>query len=151
MLLSPLSPVCLPNSSRSWQNTPIRIPGRSGQSGQEYFWLDRIKKQVPVQGDMSTGPLLNTVTRIISHWSLLDCPCYTNESGPHPCWWKVCYQRGLPRLVLILGRDGVTVRFFASIHVVRTRPAPFEKKFFLFRPNLDTFRGIFGLPGKNKN
>ena len=23
----------------------------------------------------------------------------TNESGPHPYWWRVCYQQGLPRLV----------------------------------------------------
>ena len=48
---------------------------------------------------------------------------FTTVSGPHPCWWRVSYQRGLPRLVLPLGRDGVTITSFSSIHLVRTRPA----------------------------
>ena len=42
-------------------------------------------------------------------------------------WWRVCYQRGLPPLFLHLGRDGVTITSFSSIHVVRTRPALFKK------------------------
>ena len=31
----------------------------------------------------------------------LDCERKGSStvSGPHPCWWRVCYQRGLPRLV----------------------------------------------------
>ena len=32
-------------------------------------------------------------------YCVIDLIFLTSESGPHPCWWRVCYQRGLPRLV----------------------------------------------------
>ena len=31
----------------------------------------------------------------------VQCAVCTHELGPHPCWWRVCYQQGLPRLVSI--------------------------------------------------
>ena len=40
----------------------------------------------------------------------------TNEWGPHPCWWRVCYWRGLPRLVSPLGRDGQTWNLSHTLH-----------------------------------
>ena len=55
-------------------------------------------------------------------------------------------------------RDGVTIISFSSIHLVITRPALYKKKpaymfeinNIIFRPHLDMYRGVFGLPGKNK-
>ena len=68
-----------------------------------------------------------------------------NESVPPPLCWRVCYQRGE---FLPLGRDGVTITFLSSIHVVRTRPAVYKST----PPyRFERTRGIFGLPGQNKN
>ena len=84
---------------------------------------------------------------------------HTTVLGPHSYHWGLCYQQGLPCLVFHLCRVGVTFISFSSIHLLKTRPAlyknkpacMFEMNKIIFRPHLDMSRGVFGLPGKNKN
>ena len=68
-------------------------------------------------------------------------------------------NRGYPVQFFPLCRVGVTIISFSSIHLVITRPALYKKKptcrfeinEIIFRPYFDMSRGVFGLPGKNKN
>ena len=83
---------------------------------------------------------------------------FTTVSAPHSYQWGVCYQKGLLCLVLPLCRVGVNIIFFQHT-LDETRPAlykkkppyMFEMKKNMFRPHLDMFWGVIGLPGKDPN
>ena len=109
------------------------------------FVLESFEQRVMITGHIGTSEIATSLRT-----TELDL-------RSHP--GRVCYQWGLPRLVLHLGRVGVTIISLSGRNVVTTRPAVYKKKppymfemnKIMLRPNLDISRGIFGLSGRNKN
>ena len=90
------------------------------------------------------------------HYTALHSPLFW---APFLIIGRYVINRSYPVQFLLFCRVGVPIISFSSIHLVRTRPALYEKKpaymfemnKIIFRPHLDMSRGIFGLPGKTKN
>ena len=61
-------------------------------------------------------------------------------------WWGVFYQQGLPCLVFTSWLSWGYCFIFSRI-----LPYRFEINLVIFRPQLDMYRGVSGLPGRNKN
>ena len=73
-------------------------------------------------------PLINLpATMGLVHDSEIVCSARHNCFGPPSLLVEGLLSTGLPRLVLPLGRDGVTITSFSSIPVVKTRPAHYQK------------------------